>query len=188
MRQFAVRSTPGLARVASVGVLLLLGLLGACSEPEPGTIVGDLYLALGPGRELNFADTEVRLVEDFDLTLIDQLDSLLAPICVERNRRIRSALGTPGEAEALEGASRWAWAERERLLEGRTLRRVRTSPRATFVFDSVPPGKYRLWADTELEGERWSWLARVSLGPGDSLRVNLSNANVDDNPFVCRAT
>jgi hypothetical protein len=35
--------------------------------------------------------------------------------------------------------------------------------------------------------DRWTWLEAVTVPDGDSARVDLTNANPDDNPFRCRS-
>ncbi|MBW3631141.1 MAG: hypothetical protein KY464_17860, partial [Gemmatimonadetes bacterium] len=66
-------------------------------------------------------------------------------------------------------------------------RTVRTGPRAEFAIDSIEPGEYRLWADTVIDAEHWTWLEPVAIEAGDSIRLNLTNANVDENPFRCKS-
>jgi hypothetical protein len=77
-----------------------------------------------------------------------------------------------------------AWAGRAELLGGLVQVVVSTDSLARFAAE-VPPGRYRLWADTTVGTTRWSWLQPVTLRAGDSVRVNLSNANPDVNPFRC---
>lgn len=153
---------------------VLLALLAACSSgPEHGTLVGDVYVALQTGEEVDVAATPVHLLPD-----TPELDSALAQVCVRRNREVAAG-------EAQEAATERAWAEREQLLRSRSRRRVVTSESATFAFDSVPPGEYRIWSHTTVDDDRWSWLHPVRVRGGDSLRVNLSNDNTDENPFRC---
>jgi len=46
---------------------------------------------------------------------------------------------------------------------------------------------HRLWADTVIDAEHWTWLEPIEIEKGDSIRLNLSTGNVDDNPFRCKA-
>jgi hypothetical protein len=170
------------------GAALGCALLAACSSgPEHGEVAGDVYLVHGMGREVDLTGTQIRLVEDFRNRFAAEMDSLLSPVCVQRNARIAAARQSGGsQEEAVRAGMRWAWRERARLLGERTRRAVVTDPAARFAIDSIEPGNYRLWADAVVDGERISWLAPFRIRAGDSIRVNLSNDNTDDNPFRCR--
>jgi FtsP/CotA-like multicopper oxidase with cupredoxin domain len=153
-------------RASLLPALLLAASLAGCGERPPGAIVGDVYLAESLGEEVNLGGLPVRLLEDGEA-----VDSALARLC-------------PGSAGGAAPAQ--AWRERARILEGRAGRTVTTNARAQFRIDSVAPGRYRLWADTTVDGTHWSWLQPVAVRGGDTVRVNLTNANPDENPFRCR--
>lgn len=142
----------------------LLASLAACGEPAPGTVVGDVFLAEDIGYEVNLAGLPVHLLEDEA-----EVDSALARICPEE------AGISPAEA----------WRERARILGARAVRVDTTDAGARFAMDSVPPGRYLLWADTTVDATHWSWLHPVRVPPGDTVRANLTNANPDENPFRC---
>jgi hypothetical protein len=186
--------------VGRLALLLLLPLAACWDRPRYGKIVGDAFLVIDMEREVDLAGVPVHLVaelEDDDsnpLTL--RLDSMLANICVQRDRfiaRAREEAEGRGRAAAdslavlARDAYARGWRARDRLLRDAVRRTVRTSPRAEFLIDSIEPGKYRLWADTIIDAEHWSWLEMVEIEAGDSIRVNLNNANVDENPFRCKA-
>lgn len=163
--------------------LLLAVLGGACGGPEHGTIVGDVYFALDSGGQVNVQDTPVHL-----LPQEEGMDSTLAAICDERDRelaRLREPALADSAAEARAGVLRAAWEHRARTLDARVQRRVRTDAGAKFVIDSVPAGRYLLWANASLRDERWTWLLPVVVRGGDTTRANLSNSNADDDPFRC---
>jgi hypothetical protein len=126
-------------------------------------IVGDMYLAVDLGNEANLAGARVSLLPDEE-----ELDSALARTCPR---------DTAGQAAA--------WAARARILGGRATRTVVTDAGAKFTLDSVAPGRYRLWADTTVGKERWTWLHPVRVASGDTTQVVLSNDNPDENPFRC---
>lgn len=170
------------------GASLLCALFAACSSgPEHGQVVGDVYLIHGMGREVDLTGTQIRLVEDFRNRFAAEMDSLLSPICVQRDILIAEAKQSGvSQEEAVQTGIQWAWQERARLLGERTRRAVVTDPAARFAIDSIEPGNYRLWADAMVGGEQISWLAPFRIRAGDSIRVNLSNDNTDDNPFRCR--
>ena len=187
-------------KLAGKLALLLLLPLTACDGPKYGKVVGDAYLVIGMERELDLTGVPVHLVaelEDEDSTRrVEHLDTVLANICVQRDRfiaRARDAAEGRGAAaaESLRVLTRDAydrgWRARDRLLRAAIVKTVHTGARAEFLIDSIEPGEYRLWADTVIDAEHWSWLEPVRLEAGDSVRVNLSNANVDENPFRCRA-
>lgn len=156
-------------------IFALVALTAGCGGRGPGVVQGDAYLAEDIGREVNLAGLTVRLVEAGEKA---ELDSLLArEACPSR-----TGAAAPGaEAQARERA----WRERARILGARTVRTVTSNRGAQFVFDSVPPGRYRLWADTVVDSTRWTWLQPLRVRGGDTIRTNLSNANPDENPFRC---
>ncbi len=151
---------------------LALSVVLAGCDRAPGTIRGDVFIAENIGQEINLTHASVRLLEDSG----SDLDSALARICP--TRAAPGTFASPAQQEQ-------AWRERERILDAQTLRTVRTDARASFALDSVPPGTYRLWADTTIGSTRWTWLERVRVPGGDTVRLNLSNANPDENPFRC---
>jgi hypothetical protein len=173
-------------------------LLAAC-EPDtrPGTIVGQLYVVLQTGNMEKMDTRPVRLVaEDF------RLDSTLSVLCIRRNRAVEALARTADSVRAdsaaaardtalariateQRAATDSAMRDRAAILDRYTLRTVPTGPDDGFVFDSVPPGSYRLWTEASLPSGRWNWLLPVKVKPGDSLRVALNNADSDDNPLKC---
>jgi hypothetical protein len=135
---------------------------------------GDAYLAHDPARVVDLAGLRVRVVEDLERA---RLDSALAQLCPTRP----SAAAAPVDVHAAHAV---AWERRAELLGSLVRAAVSTDSLARFSAE-VPPGRYRLWADTTVGTTRWSWLQPVTLRAGDSVRVNLSNANPDDDPFRC---
>ena len=150
----------------TTGFTLALALLAGCGGGTPGTVVGDAYLAEELGKEVNLVGVPVRLVEDWP-----ELDSALAQTCPRA---------------ASEATREQAWRARESILNERVRGAVVSNPEAQFAIDSVKPGRYRLWADTIIGDRRWTWLQPVNVRPGDTVRLNLTNANTDENPFRCR--
>jgi hypothetical protein len=182
------------------GVLLLLSLAACRRGPPHGKIVGDAYLVVDLGREVDLAGIDVHLVkeleDDEETPRVENLDTILANICVQRDRFIarareeataRGAAATDSLATLARDAYARGWRARNRLLQDAVLRTVRTNDRAQFAIDSIQPGEYRLWADTVIDAEHWTWLEPVEIEKGDSIRLNLSTGNVDDNPFRCKA-
>ena len=153
-------------------VFLLVALGAGCGDSQPGAIVGDLFLAEDLSRQVNLAGTTVRLIPN-DV----EIDSALARICPTRGGAI-----PPSRSQAQEQA----WRERERILAAQVQASATTNTKAEFAMDSVAPGRYRLWADTTVGGARWTWLHPVTIRSGDTLRVALTNANSDEDPFRCR--
>lgn len=185
-----------LRAVRPLAIALAALLLAACGpDTRPGTIVGQLYVVLQTGNEAKMDTRPVRLVAE-DL----RLDSTLSVLCIRRNRAvealkrtadsIRAAGAAPDTALARiateqRAATSDAMRNRAAILDRVTLRTVHTRPDDSFTFDSVPPGKYRLWSDADLPSGRWNWLLPVKVKAGDSLRVELNNADADDNPLKC---
>jgi hypothetical protein len=171
-------------------------LLAACGpDNRPGTIVGQLYVILQTGNEAKMDTRPVRLIAE-DL----RLDSTLSVLCIRRNRTVEALKRTADSIRAAGDAPDTAFAriaieqraatdsamrDRAVILDRATLRTVHTRPDDRFIFDSVPPGKYRLWSDADLPSGRWNWLLPVKVKAGDSLHVALNNADADDNPLKC---
>ena len=181
--------------------VLALALLAACSDrPTRGTVYGDVFLVEGLGEEVDLTGLAVHLLaelEDQDSTpRVEHLDTILANICVQRDRYIDRARtsaekGGPAAVDSLRALTLDAyargWRARNRLLEGVVQRTVRTGTGAGFAIDSIEPGEYRLWADTVIDAEHRTWLEPIVVEAGDSIRLNLSNANLDENPFRCKS-
>jgi hypothetical protein len=163
-------------RLSRLGAaFLLVGGFGigssGCGDPPPGTITGDVYLAEDPLSEQSLANIEVRLVEDGR-----HVDSLLLKICPDTGRVIFA--DTSARAAA--------WAERNRILGDHLLLTTIADSGATFVLESVPRGRYRLWADTVIGDRTLTWRTPVFVpGSGDTSRMSLTNLNSDEDPFLC---
>lgn len=178
-------------RAALPAALALAAGAAACSGSEgsgsgEGTIAGDVFVVLETGEEIASAGRPVRLVPD-----AAGVDSALALVCDRRKAaldRLPSAADSgAARVEALgREASARAWAARDSILAARALRSAATGPDARFALERVPAGRYRLWADATVQGERWTWLLPVRLAGGDSVRVSLSNDNADEDPFNCQ--
>jgi hypothetical protein len=145
--------------------------LGACGPAKPGVLVGDSYIVLESGEDVNLAGMPVRLIDD-----VHGLDSIMMELCPRR-----SFTDTLSDSAAAA-----AWQARAHFLSRRVLRSTRTDAQAHFRVDSLPAGRYRAWADTSYRGERWSWLAQFEIRPGDTTKLALNNANPDENPFRCK--
>src|ERR1700741_1723349 len=141
--------------------------VAGCGEPRPGVVQGDAFLAHDIGREVNLPGLRVHLVREPEEEA--ELDSLLARAC-------------PSPADSTRAA---AWSERARILTPLVVRSATADGGARFRIDSVSPGAYRLWADTMVNDTRWTWLHPFTVRAGDSVRVNLTNSNPDENPFRC---
>lgn len=123
------------------------------------------------GEQLNLGSIEVHMVPDRI-----ELDSALLRRCPNRDLSVR-----PDSASVAA-----AWEQRRELLQLNSRRATRADAQARFVIDSVAPGSYRLWADTIVDGEHYTWLRRVFVRSGaDTVRANLSNGNLDEDPFRC---
>lgn len=158
----------------STAVLIVLPiLLAACGDRGPGVIRGDAFLAQDLESEVNLAGLPVHLVTGDEV----QIDSALAKLCPPR-----AGL----DSASLAAAHARAWRERGRILQARRTRSTTADAQSRFVFDSVAPGEYRVWADTLVGDDRWTWLADVRIRGGDTARVDLTNANPDENPFRCK--
>jgi hypothetical protein len=159
-------------RRAAAGWIAAALLAGCGGEKAPGMVVGDAFLAQNIDQQVNLAALPVHL-----LRTEETLDSTLAPLCPPRG---------PGDAPPPPEAWARGWEARKTILRPLVLRSTVTNDQAQFALDSVPPGRYLLWADTVLSDKRWTWLAPVRVESGDTLRLNLTNDNSDENPLRCR--
>ena len=144
--------------------------MAACGNSRSATIEGDVFLAEGLQQEVNLAGLPVHLIPDEA-----EIDSVLVGLCP-----------APGGAPAPAAARERAWRERARVLRERSQETATTDAEAHFVLDSIKPGRYRLWADSTVGDAHWTWLQRLTVRAGDTARVDLSNANSDEDPFRCR--
>ena len=151
--------------------LSLLCLLLTSCKPRPTVIVGDVYIVEDVGSQLSLGSIEIHMVPDRL-----QLDSALLRRCPNRELSVR-----PDSASVAA-----AWDSRQELLLLNSRRVTRADAEARFVIDSVAPGRYRLWADTTVEDQRYTWLRQVVVRRGDdTVRANLNNSNLDEDPFRC---
>lgn len=165
-----------------IGGMAMVIAAAACSRrPDYGALVGDGYVVRETGDQTNIDARTVRLVPD-----ALSLDSALALVCFERNKALE-ALGDSASGAAGQAASDRAWAARTQLLTRHVLRiPVAAQNGGRFAVDSIGAGTYRVWADATVGGERWSWLTPIEVRGGDTVRVNLSNNNADEDPFRCQ--
>jgi hypothetical protein len=165
----------------AAGTLALIVAAGCSRRPSYGRLAGDGYVALATGEQKNIDSRTVRLLPD-----ALALDSALALICLRRQAEL-DALGDSVAGAAGRAVSDTAWLARERLLSRHTLRiPVSAAVGGRFAVDSIGAGKYRVWADATVGGERWTWLEPVEVLGGDTVRVTLSNTNADEDPFRCQ--
>lgn len=145
----------------------LVFLAGCGGDRPPGTVVGDAFMAQNIDQQINLASMQVHL-----LRTEETLDSTLAPLC-------------PPRGAGNEPAWERGWQTRKGILRPLVLRSTVTNDQAQFAMDSVPPGEYLVWADTVLSERRWTWLAPIRVRSGDTLRINLTNDNSDENYLRC---
>jgi hypothetical protein len=162
--------------------VMIVVLAGACSRrPSYGALAGDGYVALATGEQKNIDARTVRLLPD-----ALSLDSALALICLRRQTELE-ALGDSAAGAAGRAVADTSWELRQRLLARHTLPvPVIAGSEGRFAVDSLGAGKYRVWADATVGGERWTWLAPVEVLGGDTVRLTLSNNNADEDPFRCQ--
>lgn len=158
-------------------------LLAACGPDQPGRVTGDLYVVTANGDQIDLLGRRVHLIPEEA-----GLDTVLAPLCASRNAELAKipADGTPRSDSLRAVVVERAWAARARLLAARSRRNTFTGEGARFAIDSVAPREYHVWADALVQGERWSWTPRIRVRGGDTVRLALSNANADEDPFRCQ--
>jgi hypothetical protein len=156
-------------RVACVAAAALLA--GCGGERAPGRVEGDAFMAQNIDQQINLASMPVHL-----LRTEETLDSTLAPLCPPRG---------PGDSPPPPAAWARGWEARKAILRPLVLRSVATDGQAQFALDGVAPGRYLLWADTVLSDKRWTWLSPIRVRSGDTVRINLTNDNSDENPLRC---
>jgi hypothetical protein len=162
-------------------LLAVAALAAACSSPYRfGSVSGEAFVVMASGEESNLAGQAIHLVPE-----TASLDSALSQVCARRRQELAAMAGAVDTVRAREIADR-AWATRAGILSARSVRAATTGPDAKFAMDSVPAGKYRVWADATVEGDRWSWMVPVDVRGRSKIHVALSNANADEDPFKCQ--
>jgi len=171
----------GARHLLSAGLLVAV-CAGACSRrPDYGALAGDGYVALATGAQKNIDSRTVCILPD-----ALSLDSALALICMRRQDAL-DALGDSATGGAGRAIVDRSWRERERLLAGHALPlRIDAGAHGGFAVDSLRAGKYRVWTNATVGGERWTWLEPVEVLGGDTVHVALSNMNADEDPFRCQ--
>jgi hypothetical protein len=163
--------------------LLLVSATACSGRPSYGALAGDGYVALATGEQKSIDSRTVRLLPD-----AGSIDTTLAQtVCFER-QKVLDTLGEDSVSmDSAKAATERAWTGRAALLSRRSLR-IPVAPAADgkFAVDSIGAGKYRVWADATVNGERWSWLVPVEVKGGDTVHVTLSNVNADEDPFRCQ--
>ncbi|HKP75350.1 MAG TPA: hypothetical protein VJT67_07380 [Longimicrobiaceae bacterium] len=162
----------------------LLVALAACSRrPSYGALAGDGYVALATGEQTSIDSRTVRLLPD-----AGSIDTAMAESVCYPRQKVLDGLGEDSAAlDSAKAVSERAWAGRAALLTRRSLRiPVAAAADGKFAVDSIGAGRYRVWADATVNGERWSWLVPVEVKGGDTARVTLSNDNADEDPFRCQ--
>jgi FtsP/CotA-like multicopper oxidase with cupredoxin domain len=171
-----VTANPSPRLVLRIAAALALAAAVAACETHPGTVLGDAYIVTDDGGTIGLGRMPVRVIPESE-----EIDTLLATACPRPKFPRRDQVITLDSAKQAQ-----AWVIRQRILSARVTRTLQTDARAHFAIDTLAPGKYRLWADTTYDGTRWTWLAPLRVGDGDTVRIALSNANPDENPFRCR--
>jgi len=157
--------------IPAIGCAIGLLAAAACSS-KPGTVSGDVYIVTETGSQASFGGMPIRIIPESEA-----IDTLLAKVCPRPRYGGQAVLDTAAQARA--------WQGRARILAARVSRTITTDAGAHYAIDTISPGRYRLWADTTYGGTRWTWLEPVKIESGDSIHLNLSNGNPDENPFRC---
>jgi hypothetical protein len=147
-------------------IAVSVALLAACGPAEPTVVHGDVFLVEDLGKYINLAGLRVHLLKDDA-----QLDSALARFCPTR--------ATPEVSSQAE-----AWAHRNDLLASMVTDTSTTDSLARYSLEARA-GRHLLWADTVLGTRHWTWLQRIRVRSGDTVRVNFTSDNADENPFRC---
>jgi hypothetical protein len=143
-----------------------LALLGGCGPAAPTVVHGDVFLVEDLGQYINLTGLHVHLLRDDA-----QLDSALAQFCPTR--------ATPQVRNPPE-----AWTRRNDLLASLVTDTATTDSLARYALEASA-GRHMLWADTVVGTRRWTWLQRIRVRSGDTVRVNFTSDNADENPFRC---
>jgi hypothetical protein len=157
---------------------------GCAGKPKTASVGGDVYLLMQNGDVKRGAANTVRLLADSG-SLRQGMDRLC-----------RWYAGRRDTLAALGRLSR-AWFDSEAILDaamrGRmtaTLVGARVTESATgvnahFQFTGLTPGRYVLWAETEIGEHHYTWWAPLVLAAGDSAKKDLDNSTEADHFVYC---
>jgi hypothetical protein len=153
------------------------------------SIEGDVYLRTVRGETNKFSATPVALVP------ADSAIAMINRICRTAESDSLSLLmnatrGLPDKATQ-QAIARWSsimWARVDsvsRALAALAMRRTRTGMAAHYRIDSIPPGRYMVWAEVQLVDRRMAWAVETAPVQGQQLQVDLDNLNVINGALYC---
>jgi hypothetical protein len=158
-------------------IIAELALAGCHGVPPTARVKGDVYLVMQNGDVKRGAGNEVRLVRN-----PDSLRPAIDRICSQYADHLLLVWRKTDSAVALERQTREAMRS---LLLGATVGRASTGINAHYHLDSVPPGKYALWAETDIGDRHYTWFVPVTVAPSDSLTKDLDNSAEADAHVYC---
>ena len=184
-----MRTPPAIALVIA-GVTLTFP---ACAgKSNTASIGGDLYLLMQNGDVKRGAANTVRLLAD----------SSLRPAMDGLCRSYAGRLAALGRRPKPARSPSWpllmaAWVDSQRTLEANVRAQMSTvllgakaAESATGVnghyqVTGLAPGRYVLWAETEIGDRHYTWWAPLALAAGDSVNKDLDNSAEADHLVYC---
>ena len=173
------------------------------------TIEGDIYFVTQSGDVKRGASNTVRLapsdsvtairesecprpraISDSAVSLRRSADSLVNAILVPTRKFDTVAYNAASKARILAASLKFQTEQNASILIHRRLlaasiREARTGMEAHYVIDSVAPGRYVAWAETQIGDNFYQWLAVVSLAPGEHKRLDLDNSVLTGGAMYC---
>jgi hypothetical protein len=71
------------------------------------------------------------------------------------------------------------------VLVGAKVNESATGVNAHYQFTGLAPGRYVLWAETEIGDQHYTWWAPIALAAGDSAKKDLDNSSEADHLVYC---
>ncbi len=173
-------------------VLMILGLAECSKKPvesaqktelEFGVVLGTVQLGLKSGDVKSIAFTPARLGQQEFEVLTDSQKADLAADTDLYSDAIRLGLMSVDEAEVKTKAKLLASEIfHERLPQKKAIPAAATATtdgNGAFKFDSVSPGTYWMFLDTEVGINTIGWAVKVEVKARQTTKVNLNNTNLD---------
>ncbi len=177
-------------RTARVVLGAVLIALTASCRPKAGRVEGDVYLLMQSGDVKRGAGNTVRLLANYDDSLVRELGRICQTYAQQLlagwRRGELSYVGMPPlnrDSPLRDSAQN---AIRAALLKA-TLSEAATGVNGHYVFSDVRPGRYALWAETAIRERSYTWWTPITVAGRDSLKKDLDNSTEARAALYCEA-
>ena len=181
--------------------VVLLAVCAACGTrtPKVATVQGDIYLVMKNGDVKRGAGNTVRLLPDtgaVQAAIAQACSTVKADQAVlfrqskvledkAKHQAPDEALRTLTEASSIletaePGFNHRYYFSLDSLLLPLILIETGTGMNGHYSFDHVRPGRYILWAETEISDHHYTWWAPLAVTRADSIKKDLDNSSLLD--------